>query len=332
MAGKKSIWSLVVTLLLGISCGSFSLESPIPTPETLQMDGVMQIVVPPKDLGMGRFFWSPDSTQLVFTYARTAVDDYLSLPSKYQILIVDIHSGEIKVVEESDYDRDVRAWLPDDRIAIFASGDLQEGIWLIRAKGSDPREFLVDSGQAVWSPDGQQMAFEEFEHGSDTNTISIILRELASGVEQEVFKVQGKDISLDILQWSPDGKGLLFSIDDGATPGDDIHVLDLAAHEAIRLTHGGYHGSASWSPDGTLIAYTYQKDLVQAERSTLYVMRSDGSCPTQLIPQNNQDVGWAMWSPDERWIAFTWNRGIYLLDTQQVPSIELLKNGSECSG
>lgn len=326
MTRRRCAWLLISVLFLSVSCVSYLFE-PTPVPEILSIDNVRQIVPPPQGLGVGRLFWSPDSTQLVFTYARTSMDNS---PSKYQILTVDIHSEETRLIEESSNNRDVRAWLPDKRIAIFASGDLREGIWLIELNANGSKEFFNDSSLAIWSPDGRQFAFEKFERGSQTNTISIFVHNMVDGDQQEIIKTQVKGFGLELLQWSPDGENILLTLDDNATLQDSLYSLDLVTKEIRQLTDNGYHSSASWSPDGAFIIYTYRRTLDVGDHVMLYIMRSDGSCPTLLIPPSGHDIGWAMWSPDGRWIALTWNNGIYLLDTLQIAEIELLKNGSSC--
>ncbi|MCC6298745.1 MAG: PD40 domain-containing protein [Anaerolineales bacterium] len=329
MTKRKFFWLSILTLASIISCAFPVFVERTPGPVTLDIDGVRQIVPAPQDLGTGRLFWSPDSTKLVFTHSRFGMEHYLSLPPKYQILIVNILSGETKQIEESDYERDVFAWLPDGQIAIFAAGDVQEGVWLMDADINEPKEFLFDS-QVIWSLDGNRIALESFEYDPQTKigTVSILVRNLAEESEGKVFKAEGTGINLDLLQWSPDGNKILFVLDDGIM--DNLYAFDIVAKKPTKLSQKGYYGSASWSPDGTLIVYTYRKALDVDEHVLLYIMRSDGSCPIQLLPSNGHDIGWAMWSPDGRWIAFIWNNGIYLLDTLQVVEIELLKNRSTC--
>src|SRR5688572_11244386 len=190
MAARKSTGWLILIVLLTISCGSLSLETPIPGAETLQIDGVTQIVAPPTDLGMGRLFWSPDGTQLVFSYARTEMDDLLSPPSRYQILTTDIQGGEPQVIESSDESRDVLAWPINDRIALFASVDVQEGIWLMPSTGGEPKEFLFDAVQAIWSWDGEQIAYQRFQRGSQTNRLSIVVYSSNNNEERQVFTAE----------------------------------------------------------------------------------------------------------------------------------------------
>jgi hypothetical protein len=126
MIKQRSIVILVSILLLTISCipsfPSFLLE-PTPTQATLNIPGVVQIQ-PPRPLFVGGLVWSPDSARLALSYSRVGVES----SSLFQIQILDIDSNEMQLIEESNGGwRSVTAWLPDDRLAFYASGDLQEG-------------------------------------------------------------------------------------------------------------------------------------------------------------------------------------------------------------
>ena len=82
-----------------------------------------------------------------------------------------------------------------------------------------------------------------------------------------------------------------------------------------RLTnHSETDGTPAWSPDGTRIAFTSDRD---GDNDEIYVMNADGSGVTRLTNHSASD--WMpTWSPDGARIAFASQRDgdfeIYVID------------------
>ena len=95
--------------------------------------------------------------------------------------------------------------------------------------------------------------------------------------------------------WSPDGRKLLI-VRDG-----DIYVAPPTGAPQVNLTnHAAYDGTPSWSPDGSRIAFSSDRDGAL----NLYLMNVDGSGVVRL----HTGVGMAWqptWSADSTRLAFT---------------------------
>lgn len=336
MIKHKSVLLLIASLLLVIGCvpsfPSFLLV-PTPTPSALNIERVMQ-VVPSKNLFVSGLVWSPDGTKLAISYSRIGVES----SSLFQIYVLDVQSNKINLIEESNEGlRSVTAWLPNDHIAFYANGDMEEGTWLMKLDRNEQRVLVVKDIAASWSSNGQSIAYWKLDQDvQSASKISIFIHDLMSGDEQQVFSFQEKHIVQGVLQWSSDESRLLFTLGASAKSREEafrnvnIYILELATGNTSRLTQEGYYGYVSWSLDQKLIAYTYQNEPSNQIPEALYIMRSDGDCPVQIIESPNESFGGVSWSPDGRWIAFAWDKGVYLLDTSQIAEIELLKNGSSC--
>jgi Tol biopolymer transport system component len=92
--------------------------------------------------------------------------------------------------------------------------------------------------------------------------------------------------------WSPDGRRIVFQLD------DRVHVIDVDGSNARDLAAGEW---PAWSPDGTRIAFVAPAGMS--------VMNADGSAARTLmspalIALHEWGVGKPSWSPDGALIAF----------------------------
>jgi Tol biopolymer transport system component len=116
----------------------------------------------------------------------------------------------------------------DGRRAALVLPDRESGnrdVWLVdTANGALTR---LTSGPAndwvpVWSPDGAQIAF-----ASDRNERSTVYRKAVDGSGTEDILIRpGRDGGVFPLDWSPDGRWMLYQVDNGRA-GTDLWILPL---------------------------------------------------------------------------------------------------------
>ncbi len=107
--------------------------------------------------------------------------------------------------------------------------------------------------------------------------------------------------------FSPDAKKIVYTkyaVGHYAEPNavTDIAVLDLASGTETVITHDGHDISASWSPDGSRIAW------VNTYEASIWTAAADGSGAARVANASGADIdmswGDLAWSRDD-WLMFT---------------------------
>jgi dipeptidyl aminopeptidase/acylaminoacyl peptidase len=222
--------------------------------------------------------------------------------------------------EDNAFERDL--WIADT-----ATG---EGHQLTASKKS--------STNAAWSPDGKWIAFLSDRPGQISGTpegkkqIYVIAAD--GGEARQLTKVE---TGVNIFAWSPDSKKLAFSADDPEPKamkdrkekyGDyevvhadynmaHLWTLEIPAGESAtipepkRLTDAAFSvGEFSWSPDGTRIAFSAQRDpdLISSETADIYVASIGDGKVKKIVSTPGPDRN-PKWSPDGKQIAFETSAG-----------------------
>lgn len=191
-------------------------------------------------------------------------------------------------------------------------------VYAVAPDGSGEERVLTDNpvrdGDPSWSPDGTRIAFESYR---DDGSELYVMNWDGTGVTRLTFNGPAEDRG---SSWSPDGSKIAFhSARFPATgPGHsslEIFTMNADGSNQTRLTENTFQDSLpSWSPDGSKIAFTTNRDGGDFE---IYVMNADGSNPTRLTSSPGEDAH-PMWSPDGSKITFhsrrTGNLDIFVMN------------------
>lgn len=203
-------------------------------------------------------------------------------------------------------------------------------IWL--ANTTTGKTFQLTRGEksaggAQWSPDGAWLAFTSNRIG-DKNQIFVINPEGGEAVQ-----LTKSESSVGGYTWSKDGKQIAFSAPDAPPQTSKDRKEQLGDYEVVRKEYSYTHiytldvaeamkapvagrqrtknkefsvGGASWSPDGTKIAFsaTVNPDLIQGTTADIYLLNLADDSIKKLVAQPGPDNN-PQWSPDGKQILFS---------------------------
>ncbi len=254
--------------------------------------------------------WSPDSSQLVATWA---------IPQTHKHLwTLSILGGNPRQLSDEGWSASVS---PDGTQIVFLKrpgfGETGQEIWLMRADGADQRRLLSfpEGGFAspVWAPDGRSIAYLKFKSGANKNEVWIELFDLEQGSERVVLS----DPHLEVwgFIWLPDGR-LVYAMDEPPPSQNSSNFwaasIDLRTGHLVgpstRLTSGdGFVAKPSVTADGKHLVFNRAKTQVDVYVSEFSATGPRLSTPRRLTFDDADDLPFD-WTPDNKTVLFISNR------------------------
>lgn len=152
----------------------------------------------------------------------------------------------------------VPAWSPDGRQIVFSAASTPrdpQKLYVIKADGSDLRQITSGDSydhEAVWSPDGQWIAFHH-------NCALWLIRPDGSDAQELLVS---DEFCTEVPTWSPDSQQIAFLYFQGGL-ARGIWVINRDGsdpHEVYTFERRPERGWGVWSPDGRQILSCYEED------------------------------------------------------------------------
>lgn len=213
--------------------------------------------------------WSPDGNEIAFL---AQADDELR-EWVHSLFVMDASGAHMRRLSFPPLSASgPLSWSPDSvHIAVRTYDDAQRGvIRLVRSDGTGD-QVLTRGDLPAWSPDGSRIAFlSDFEGNIFTefsHNLSVI--DIDGSSPTVLTRVRN---AYDVPAWSPDGRQIAFSHDaPGAPEYLRIHVINADGSGLAIVSHSGrdrhdrHDRNPSWSPDGSLIAFSRMDDFSNAD-------------------------------------------------------------------
>jgi TolB protein len=210
--------------------------------------------------------WAPDGRGIVFVSTRTGDPEVYTM-----------RFGEPSPVRLTQTPgRDAHpSYSPDGKRIAFQSP--REGqhtnLYLMNADGSRQERITNHAGFAgvpVWSPDGTTLAYQWRPEGEGARWRLMMVSLSGERTPRPITDGAAND---QVMNWSPDGKRLVFYSD--RTGINQLYVMNRDGSGVARLTTTPAEDrTAAFSPDGGTMAFMSERDGTPAG---IYLMRADGS-------------------------------------------------------
>jgi len=278
---------------------------------------------------VGRYAWSPDSTQVAYL-APTGAEGIAGA-----LYVLDIPSGKTKRVAPvdflgSDY---TPQWLPTGEIVYVRDGRL----WSIQATGKQEKAlpgfrfynyrvgveagkpgYLDDPDAPVgfhFSPDGKRVAYKTHRQNYRAISYRLWLAD-ADGSNAKLITEQAEG---GYYEWSPDSQWLVFdTFRDVDDPTVDQHDPGLSGLWVVRADGSDVHPlhrtdgwrwilSPTWSPDSSMVVFIQAGPFTEEGNNDreLWVANVLERGTATPLPGFKQDKGvtrCVWWSPDGRYL------------------------------
>lgn len=259
--------------------------------------------------------WSPDGRSVLFVRSnqprgKLEPGDVFGQYDGGDIWRKDLSSGKQERVVENAFNP---AFAPDGRnLAVDASWAGPRRIWIVDAQGHNPQQVTTENTEAVvhlepnWSPDGQNIVFQNLER----TRFSIKIVNIAS--HHITALTDGRYHDLNPV-WSRSGRYIYFSSDRGG--GLNIWRIPIsrsgqAQGAPQQVTMGsGQDVQLAMAPSGERMAFSILRQNADIWRLPVDPQTgvATGS-PEQVLGTTREDSR-AAWSPDGSEIAFNSDRG-----------------------
>jgi dipeptidyl aminopeptidase/acylaminoacyl peptidase len=238
--------------------------------------------------GVGSPRWSPEGDRLAFEAVDTTAKE-----QKLQLYVLPMTGGEARKLTDVPHGLEQFAWRPNGQDIAFVTSDEPENKKEIE-KHNDAFE-VGDNDYLATGPETPSHIWIVAAEGGKA-------RRLTSGA-WSLAKSAPPSPPASPINWSPDGKSLLFTRQEHPQYGDadqtSLQILDIDSG-AIRkvTTHEKFESYGVFSPDSSRIAYWYPHDGDPNNQNEIFVTATsggDGASATKAIDRN---IARVIWMPD----------------------------------
>jgi Tol biopolymer transport system component len=255
--------------------------------------------------------WSPDGQFLA------------CLSTRGQRSVISIRSN--KTGEERDLSPNLLdvwgpiRWSPDGRSILVPGKDkkIHHNLYLVDAQTSKvtsilPREMDAEISNPAWFPDGKRLLYTARHVESGTIKEVILVRDLATGRETELFQ-SAPGVRVDDIALSSDGQQVALTLIDKETRSSVLKVLPVAGGDASELVRAKepeaiLGDSLSWSSDSRYIVFGMVRTTSQARKTQLLAVPSHGGEP-HVLGLAMDSVRSVSFHPDGQHLAFAASTG-----------------------
>jgi dipeptidyl aminopeptidase/acylaminoacyl peptidase len=212
------------------------------------------------------------------------------------IWLYDLEAKKKTAITSGTTDNTGPAISPDNRSIAFSSNrsgttprdadwSNNSDLFVVSTTGGDPRRLTTNPGPdnaPTFSPDGQWIAYSSSDHvnsSADQSDVKIIS---VNGGEPRNL-TEGLDYSVGNIMWSPDGRHVYFSAEEGLTTKLYKVAVAGGAPQAISFGSDFVFSDVSWTADGATWLVTGGS---LSQPGIVYRTGADGAQPTPLFTEH----------------------------------------------
>ena len=149
----------------------------------------------------------------------------------------------------------------------------------------------------AWSGDGSKLAFSSSRSGDP----EIWVCDAGGGNAHKITSFRGPDVA---PTWNPRTNAQI-AWTSGRTGLPQIYTMDQDGANVLRITDGGYAVSPSWSPNGQLLAFSWNRKYGPGDPGGVDIHVIDIASKNWIqVTHESGSNDFPSWAPDGRHIVF----------------------------